>query len=108
MLLENIWHQHIHYHLSVQRRNVVGTRVRQARKAEIPKITQTDLAARLQVLGLVIDQSGLSKIESGQRPVSDIEVVALAKALKVSVSWLLEETDAQCMSRHSKEAMSSE
>ena len=76
------------------KRNIVGTRVRQARKAARPPITQTDLAARLQLLGTVMDQSGLSKIESGQRPVSDIEVVALAKALKVSVEWLLEGTDA--------------
>ena len=47
--------------------------------------------ARLQVLGISIDQSGLSKIESGQRPVSDIEVVALAKALRVSPLSLLQE-----------------
>ncbi len=82
----------------VGKRNIVGTRVRQARKAARPPITQTDLAARLQLLGTVMDQSGLSKIESGQRPVSDIEVVALAKALKVSVEWLLEGTDASSIS----------
>lgn len=82
----------------VVQRNIVGTRVRQARKAAKPPITQTDLAARLQVLGVVIDQSGLSKIESGQRPVSDIEVAALAKVLKVSVEWLLEGTDALSIS----------
>jgi len=43
---------------------------------------------------MMIDQSGLSKIESGQRPVSDVEVVALARALKVSVAWLLKTADA--------------
>ena len=74
------------------KRNIVGTRVRQARKAAKPPITQTDLVARLQLLGIVIVQSGLSKIEMGRRPVSDIEVVALAKALKVSAAWLLEGT----------------
>ena len=74
------------------RKNIVGVRVREARKATIPLITQTDLVARLQVLGITIDQSGLSKLEGGQRPVSDIEVAALAKALNVSVSWLFEET----------------
>jgi len=78
----------------VDKRNVVGTHVRQARKAAKPPITQTDLVARLQLLSIGIDQSGISKIESGQRPVSDVEVVALAKALKVSVEWLLEETEA--------------
>lgn len=78
----------------VRRRNIVGARVRQARKAAKTAITQTDLVARLQLLGITIDQPGLSKIENGQRPVSDVEVVALAKALKVSVGWLLEGVNA--------------
>jgi len=77
----------------MQKKNIVGSRVREARKAARPPITQTDLVARLQVLGMTIDQSALSKIEGGQRPVADIEVAALAKALKVSVSWLFEEAD---------------
>ena len=79
--------------LLVQKRNIVGSRVRNARREAKPPVTQTDLVARLQVLGVVIDQSGISKIESGQRPVLDFEVVALATALKVAVAWLLEETD---------------
>jgi len=77
----------------VEKRNVVGDRIRQARKAGRPPITQIDLVARLQILGMPIDQSGLSKIESGRRPVTDVEVIALAKALKVSVAWLLKEID---------------
>jgi len=84
---------------SVETRNIVGSRVRQARRAAKPRITQRDLMARLQVLGMVIDQSGLSKIENGQRPVSDIEVVALAKALKISVAWLLEGTSTPSISQ---------
>ena len=31
--------------------------------------------------------------QTGRRPVTDIEAVAFAKALKVSVAWLLEETN---------------
>ncbi len=72
-------------------KNIVGKRVYQARKAATPPITQTDLIARLQLSGIMIDQSTLSKIENGQRPVTDVEVVALAKALKVPVAWLLGE-----------------
>ena len=78
--------------LLVEKRNIVGIRVRQARKAAEPPITQSDLIARLQLLDMNIDQSGLSKIENGQRPVSDIEIVALAKALKVTEEWLLKGT----------------
>jgi HTH-type transcriptional regulator, cell division transcriptional repressor len=68
----------------------VGSRVRRARQMARPPVTQIDLVARLQLLGIRIDQAGVSKIERGSRPVSDVEVVALAKALRVSVSWLLE------------------
>ena len=80
--------------ISLVKKNIVGPRVKQARKAAKPQITQLNLVARLQSLGLSIDQSGLSKIENGQRPVSDIEVAALAKALKIPISWLFSETEA--------------
>ena len=70
-------------------KNIIGPRVRQARKSSQPPVTQIELVARLQTLGITIDQSGLSKLESGNRPVSDVEIVALAEALKVSPGWLL-------------------
>lgn len=81
-------------------KNVVGIRVRQTRLLSDPKVTQGELVARLQVLGTMIDQSTLSKIENGQRPVTDIELIALAKALKVSPSSLLEVSAPR--QRHSK------
>lgn len=86
----------------VENRNIVGLRVRQARRAAKPMITQKELVARLQVLGIMIDQSGLSKIENRQRLVSDIEVVALAKALRVSPLSLLQEHGASCISEADK------
>jgi hypothetical protein len=73
-------------------RNIVGSRIRQARKAVRPPVTQMGLVARLQVQGIRIDRSGLSKIETGQRPVTDIEAAGFAKALKVTVAWLYGET----------------
>ena len=77
----------------MEKKNLVGARVHQARKAAKPPVTQLELVARLQVLGMKIDQSGVSKIENGQRPVMDIEVAALAEVLKVSVGWLMGETE---------------
>ena len=74
----------------MEKKNLVGVRIQQARKNATPPITQSDLVARLQTQGMKIDQSGVSKIESGLRPVFDTEVIALANALKVSVAWLLE------------------
>ena len=72
-------------------RNIVGIRVREARRKARPSITQGQLAARLQVMGLKVEQAAISKIERGHRPVMDFEAVALAKALEVSVGWLLGE-----------------
>jgi len=74
-------------------KNIAGSRVAQARKAANPPITQKDLIARLQVLGVMMDQSTLSKIENQQRPITDIEIIALSKALKVSVVWLIHEDE---------------
>ena len=73
----------------MEKKNIIGRRVKQARISGKPPVTQIDLVARLQVLGMKIDQSGVSKIETGRRPVLDYEVVTLADALKVSVEWLL-------------------
>jgi len=79
------------YYSLVRRKNIVGPRVRKARKES--GITQMELAARLQVLGMTIDRSGVAKLESGKRPASDIEVAAIAKVLKVPIPWLFEESN---------------
>jgi HTH-type transcriptional regulator, cell division transcriptional repressor len=73
--------------------NLIGERVRQARYSTQPKLTQTNLASKLQLEELDIDQSQVSKIENGTRPVSDFEVALIARVLNVSSSWLLNETD---------------
>ena len=70
-------------------RNLIGDRVRQARLRAKPKITQTDLLARLAVRGIELEKTTISKIEAKTRPVTDIELVALAEALGVSILWLL-------------------
>jgi len=75
------------------RRNIIGERVYLARKRAKPPITQTDLAARLQVQGLRLERVTISKIETGYREVTDVEAVAIAKALGVSISWLLGESE---------------
>ena len=72
------------------KKNIIGSHVRRARKAS--KITQRDLVAQLQLLGIKIDQAGLSKLENGNRPITDIEIIAIARILKVPVSRLFEES----------------
>lgn len=69
--------------------NIVGKRVREARLAHTPGITQDALSGKLAARGVTIDRAGIAKIETGRRYVSDFEVRALAQVLKVKASWLL-------------------
>ena len=46
-------------------------------------------AQKLQVAGLDVDKNAVQRIESGQRFVTDIELVVLAKVLNVSIETLL-------------------
>lgn len=55
-----------------------------------PKTSQRMLADKLQLIGVDVDKNAIQRIESGQRFVTDIELVALATALNVSISDLLE------------------
>ena len=43
----------------------------------------------MQLAGVDLNASGLSKLEGQLRSVLDYEIVALAKVLNVSVLWLL-------------------
>lgn len=69
--------------------NLIGKRVKQARHASTPQITQQELSSRLDKLGVSIDRAGIAKIETGIRSVLDFELVALANALNVKINWLL-------------------
>lgn len=69
------------------KKNICGERVHEARRRL--KITQSELAAKLQVAGIIIERDSISRIEIGTRFVSDYEIRELAKILKVSVNWLL-------------------
>jgi ribosome-binding protein aMBF1 (putative translation factor) len=69
-------------------RNLVGPRVREARLKSQPPVSQDDLAGRLAARGVALDQTAISRIESRSRYVMDYEAAALAKCLKVPLSWL--------------------
>ncbi len=69
--------------------NLIGERVKEARGNARPRLTQEELSKRLAKLSVSIDRAGVAKIETGIRGVLDFELVALAKALNVKVTWLL-------------------
>ncbi|MEQ1936377.1 MAG: helix-turn-helix transcriptional regulator [Fimbriimonadaceae bacterium] len=70
--------------------NLVAERVKEARAAADPPLTQEALSKKLSKLGVSIDRAGIAKIETEIRGVLDFELVALAKALGVKVTWLLD------------------
>lgn len=45
-------------------RNLIGDRLKLARERAKPKVTQTDLLARLAVRGLELEKTTISKIEA--------------------------------------------
>lgn len=69
------------------KKNLSGERVREARLKK--HLSQSDLAARLQVEGIVIERDSISRIENGSRFVPDYELPLFAKVLGVSIEWLL-------------------
>ena len=70
------------------RNNICGVKVAKLRKGL--KISQREVADRLQLIGLDIDKNAVQRIESGQRFVTDIELISLAKVFSVSITDLLE------------------
>lgn len=73
----------------IELKNIVGPRVREARKAYQGGLTQDQLSGRLAALKVSIDRAGIAKIELGLRHVYDFELAPLARALKVDIKWLL-------------------
>ena len=69
------------------KKNISGERIREARVKL--RMSQSELAARLQVKGVNIERDSLSRIETGARFVTDYEIVALSEILNVSALWLL-------------------
>ena len=56
---------------------------------EAKGMKQVELLAKLQLAGVDISIPALSLLEGQKRPVSDIELNALADILEVPVDWLL-------------------
>ena len=69
------------------KKNICGKRVKEARRRL--RLSQIDLAAKLQLAGVIIERDSVSRIEIGTRFVTDYEIVVLSQCLNVSPTWLL-------------------
>lgn len=53
------------------------------------RISQRELADKMQLVGIDIDKNAIQRIECGKRFVTDIEVIAFAKVFDVTLEDLL-------------------
>lgn len=67
--------------------NICGKNVAALRKSL--KISQRELADRLQLAGLDVDKNAVQRIECGKRFVTDIELIVIAKVLNIEITELL-------------------
>ncbi len=74
--------------------NLCAERVRLGRALQKPPMTQEDLARKIQLMGGEdMTKLTISRIEQNQRHVCDAELRILARALGVSMDWLVGDAD---------------
>ena len=66
--------------------NLCGQRIAQYRKEK--KLSQRQLADKLQLSGLNVDKNAIQRMESGQRFITDIELTFLCAVLEKSFNQL--------------------
>ncbi|MBQ7128878.1 MAG: helix-turn-helix transcriptional regulator [Clostridia bacterium] len=66
--------------------NITGERLKQARLNK--NLSQKQLSIKLELMAVYICRGSISRIENGERMVSDIEIDALSKVLDVSLDYL--------------------
>lgn len=72
-------------------KNICGANIERIRKQLGMK--QSTLMSKMQLMGVDINPSSLSKLEGQTRSATDIELKAIAKILGVNVEDLLQELD---------------
>lgn len=69
------------------KKNLCGNKIKEARRQK--KMSQSELAAKMQVEGIILERDSISRIEIGTRFVTDYELLIFSKILKVKIEWLL-------------------
>lgn len=71
-----------------QRQNFIGDNMKLLRLQH--GLSQKQLSDKLETEAVYICRGSISRIESGERMVTDIEIIGLAKVLKVPIEKLFE------------------
>lgn len=67
--------------------NISGDRIRELRQKA--RLSQSALAAKMQVRGVLIDQDAISRVERGLRIVTDYELLTLSKIFDKPIDWIV-------------------
>ena len=71
-----------------EKKNLIGANLKRIRTNA--KISQQLLSTKLELMGVYVCRGSISRIEDRSRTVTDVELFAIAKALKVEISDLIE------------------
>ena len=68
-------------------KNIISTKLKELRETQ--RLSQNELAAKLQTMNVNIDQQMISKIEKNNRQVTDYELACICKCLNTTPNDLL-------------------
>lgn len=69
--------------------NLCGKNI--AKQRLLLKISQRELADRMQLVGIDLDKNAIQRIECGKRFITDIEILAFTKVFNISLDTLFEQ-----------------
>lgn len=75
----------------MKKRNLIGENLRNIRLTH--GLSQEQLIAQLNLLGLDLDRTSLSRIENQNREVYDYELMYFSKALKIDITDLFKDIE---------------
>lgn len=81
-----VWWCTVRIYWQKDKKNMIGENIRRMRRAK--GLTQKNLAAKVQTVGLDMDRLAIVRIEAGTRVVADYEVYAFALAFAVPLEKL--------------------
>ena len=70
------------------RNNITGMAIKRLRLARVPKMSQRALADAMQLQGIDLDKNAIQRIESGERFITDIELIAFSSVFNVLIEDL--------------------
>lgn len=72
------------------RNNICGIKLAEIRKAQTPYMSQRVLAEKLQLIGIDVDKNAIQRMESGQRFMTDVEILAICRTFQITPNELFD------------------